>query len=60
MAVSLSGGYGEGEASAKKNAEKAIEKELGGIVADIAKDTTPEQDMYIDCLKIVEMLAMHN
>jgi hypothetical protein len=42
MAVSLNGGYGDGEASAKKNAEKAIEKELGGIVADIAKDTTPE------------------
>ena len=52
MAVSLK--------NCKKNVEKAIEKELIGMLADVLNESTWEQRRYIDSLRIVEYISLHS
>ena len=43
-----------------KNVDKAVEKELVPIIADIVNESTWEKKRYINCLKIVEVISMNH
>ena len=43
-----------------KNVEKAVEKELVPIIADIVNESNWEKKRYINCLRIVEIISLNN
>ena len=57
LSVSLVSGE---DSAGQRNAQKAIEKGLVGLVADIINESTWERVRYLHCLKIVEMLCLHS
>lgn len=57
MSVSLQLSGDGSEEGSRRNAEKALEKDLGLVIADVLNESVWEQDRYLHCLKIVECLA---
>lgn len=49
----------EGGGASRRNAQLALEKDLGLFVADILNESTWEYVRYMHCLKIVELLSQH-
>ena len=59
LSVSLLGGEEGGSSAGKKNAEKALEKGLIPLIADIIVESNWEKDRYLHCLKIIELLCLN-
>ena len=59
LGVSLLGGEDGGSSAGKKNAEKALEKGLIPLIADIIDASNWEKERYLHCLKIVELLCLN-
>lgn len=59
LSVSLLGGEDGGSSAGKKNAEKALEKGLIPLIADIIMKSNWEKERYLHCLKIIELLCLN-